>query len=332
MSTLVVKVTTIDEIKRHPNADALDIAIVGGWQCVVPKGEYAAGDTVVYFPPNTVLPVEVSDRFGVTKYLSRGRIRCARLRGEPSFGLVVKPDLDWEIGTDVAAHYGATKYEPPIKIGAGDAAPNHPLFVTYTEIENLRNFPDALRPGEPVVITEKIHGTNCRVGVVQGERMAGSKGLRRQEPADYKTSAYWFPWTLAPAASLLDSLGAAHEQVILFGEVFGPGVQQFHYGQKGLAFRAFDLLLDGAYADHERFVGLCAEHGVETVPELGRPGFSLQAVKMLSQGRAFAGEHIREGVVVKPLVERTDPAIGRVILKYLSDDYLLGKYEDFTDR
>jgi RNA ligase (TIGR02306 family) len=332
MSTLVVKVTTVDEIKPHDNADALEIAIVGGWQCVVPKGEYRAGDMVVYFPPDTVLPAEVSDRFGVTKYLSRGRIRCARLRGEPSFGLVVKPDRDWAVGIDVAAHYGATKYEPPVKVGAGDATPNHPLFVTYTEVENLRNFPNALRPGEPVVVTEKIHGTNCRVGVVQGERMAGSKGLRRKEPADYRTSAYWFPWTLAPVASLLDGVSSAHEQAILFGEVFGPGVQQFHYGQNGLAFRAFDLLLDGAYVNHDRFVALCAEYGVETVPELGRPAFSLDAVRALSQGRAFGGEHIREGVVVKPLVERTDPAIGRVILKYLSDDYLLGKYEDFTDR
>jgi RNA ligase (TIGR02306 family) len=332
MATLIVEVSRIDRVLPHPNADLLELAHIKGWQCVVPKGEYRTGDVVVYFPPDTVLPAEVSDRFGVTKYLSRGRIRCARLRGEPSFGLVVKPDLDWEIGMDVAAHYGATKYEPPVKVGAGDAAPNHPLFVSYTEIENLRNFPDALRPGEPVVVTDKIHGTNCRVGLVQGERMAGSKGLRHVQPADYRTSAYWFPWTLAPVASLLDSLGAAHEQVILSGEVFGPGVQQFHYGQKGLAFRAFDLLLDGAYVDHERFVALCAEHGVQTVPELGRPAFSLEAVKALSQGRAFAGEHIREGVVVKPLVERTDPAIGRVILKYLSDDYLLGKYEDFTDR
>jgi hypothetical protein len=31
-------------------------------------------------------------------------------------------------------------------------------------------------------------------------------------------------------------------------------------------------------------------------------------------------------------VERTDPDIGRVVLKYLSDDYLLAKHEDFTDR
>jgi hypothetical protein len=34
-------------------------------------------------------------------------------------------------------------------------------------------------------------------------------------------------------------------------------------------------------------------------------------------------QHIREGVVVRPVQERFDPQIGRAILKYLSDDYLL---------
>ena len=137
---------------------------------------------------------------------------------------------------------------------------------------------------------------------------------------------------LAPVASLLEGLGAEHRQVVLFGEVFGRGVQSFTYGESGLGFRAFDLLVDGAYADHDRFLALCRLYDVATVPALGRPAFSLEAVRALASGRAFAGDHIREGVVVKPLAERTDPALGRVILKYVSDDYLLGAYEDTTDR
>jgi RNA ligase (TIGR02306 family) len=335
MSALVVKVTHIEQIKPHGNADALDIAVVGGWQCVVRKGEYRTGEKVVYFPPDTMLPAEVSDRFGVTKYLSNGRIRCARLRGEPSFGLVVKPDEDWAEETDVAAHYGATKYVPPVKVTAGDAAPDHALFPAYTDVENLRNYPAVLAEGEPVVVTEKIHGTNCRVGVVEGERMAGSKALRRRPPGvggDLRHSTYWMPFAAPEVATLLDTLGVTHRQVVLFGEVFGPGVQSFNYGQGEPGFRAFDLLVDGSYLDHDAFLALCSKHGVQTVPEVARVPFSLEAVKRLSSGPAFAGSHIREGVVVKPVVERHDPALGRVILKYVSDEYLLGQHEDFTDR
>jgi hypothetical protein len=47
-------------------------------------------------------------------------------------------------------------------------------------------------------------------------------------------------------------------------------------------------------------------------------------------------DHIREGVVVRSLQERTNPKIGRVILKYLNDDYLFKKEEgritDSTDQ
>jgi hypothetical protein len=39
MSTVVVTTRTIAEIKPHPNADRLELAVVGGWQTVVPKGE-----------------------------------------------------------------------------------------------------------------------------------------------------------------------------------------------------------------------------------------------------------------------------------------------------
>ncbi len=99
-------VALIEKILPHSNADALELAHVLGWQLVVKKGEHQVGERVVYFPIDTLLPVELSERFGVTQYLSKQRIRCARLRGEPSFGLVVKPDNeDWQVGENVAEHY-----------------------------------------------------------------------------------------------------------------------------------------------------------------------------------------------------------------------------------
>src|SRR3972149_2634963 len=113
MSSLVVKVYEIEEIRAHPNADRLDIAVVGGWQCVVGKDTYRAGDKVVYFPPDTLIPRALANQCGVTQYLSfhkdepdMGRIRCTKLRGEPSFGLVLAIN-DLPIGADVAEVYGA---------------------------------------------------------------------------------------------------------------------------------------------------------------------------------------------------------------------------------
>ncbi|HEY0757565.1 MAG TPA: RNA ligase (ATP) [Ktedonobacteraceae bacterium] len=337
MSSLIVPVTTIEALHPHPNADRLELAQVLGWQLVVPKDQYHVGDRIVYFPIDTILPLEVSERFNVTKYLSKQRIRCAKLRGEPSFGLAIPPDEDWSPGENVADFYGAQKYEPPLRVSAGDAEKDHPLFVAYTEIENMRNFPTVFEPGESVILSEKIHGTQCRVGLIEGELMAGSKGLRRKRPAEdrFASNTYWFPLSLEPVRALTEELGREHQQVILFGEVYGSKIQSFHYGLQGvLGFRAFDLLLDGHYQAWPRFLEICARYGVETVPVLAQLPFDLAEIKRLSEGRTQLMQrdaHIREGVVVRPERERHDPRQGRVILKYVSDSYLFGEKSDYTD-
>lgn len=337
MSSLIVPVTTIEALYPHSNADSLELAQVLGWQLVVRKGEYQVGERIVYFPIDTLLPLEVSERFGVTRYLSKQRIRCAKLRGEPSFGLAVRPDQDWSLGENVAEYYGASKYEPPVRVTAGDAEKDHPLFVVYTEIENMRNFPAILVPGESVMLSEKIHGTCARIGSIEGELMAGSKQVRRKRPAEdrFANSTYWYPLSLEPVRRLIEALASEHRQVILFGEIYGSKIQSFHYGLHGvLGFRAFDLLLDGHYMDWPAFLDICTKYGVESVPTLATIPFDLSEVKRYSEGRTqlmSQDAHIREGVVVRPVSERHDPRVGRVILKYVSDTYLFGEKSDFTD-
>jgi RNA ligase (TIGR02306 family) len=343
MSTLIVEVCRIQKVAPHANAERLELAHVKGWQCVVPKGKYKAGDKIVYIPPDAVLPVELSDRIGVTKYLSNGRVRCAKLRGEPSFGVVMDLPEDLPEGEDVAGRYGVTKYVPPLRTTAGDAEPEHPLFARYTEIENLRNFPDVIAPGEQVVVTEKIHGTCCRIGYVRDEGsatmrpVAGSKQQQRKIPEDAESFAnnlYWYPASLPCVDEMMHFLNEQnHNQVILFGEVYGK-VQSLRYGvPNGIAFRAFDLLIDGRYLDYEEFDAICAAYDVPMAPPLYRGPFSLDVIHRHAQGMSELplADNIREGVVVRPAVERRDPKVGRVILKYIGDAYLLGTDISDTD-
>ncbi len=328
MSTLIVEVCRIENVAAHGNADALELAQIKGWQCVIPKGRYAAGDLVTYIPIDAVVPAEQSDRWGFTKYLSNGRVRCAKLRGEPSFGVIVDREDDaWAEGEDVKDRYGITKYIPPVKMGAGDAAPGHPLFPEYTDVENLRNFPSVFADGEEVFVTEKIHGTSCRLALIEGEWMAGSMSVRRARPDTLADSIYWQPLAVDGVQALLEHLGQDSWQVILYGEVFGSRVQNLNYGQVGtLGFRAFDLLADGKFLDSEPFFAACAKFGVPAVPVLYRGPYDLGTIKALSEGATtLAADHIREGVVVKPAQERTDPKVGRVCLKYIGDPYLFAK-------
>ena len=196
----------------------------------------------------------------------------------------------------------------------------------------MRNFPTAFQDGEEVCATEKAHGSNARCGVCDGELMAGSHTTRKKRPADedMKAHFYWLPMTIPGVKPLLDELGQGHKQVILFGETYGAKVQSLHYGhEKDRAFIAFDILVDGKYLDYDEFKGLCDKYAIPTCPVIYRGPFSLAAIKTAAEGKTIiGGDHIREGVVVRPVKERNDPRIGRLVLKYLSEAYLLSKHAD----
>lgn len=381
MSECLVEVCQIDQVIPHTNADKLEIAVIKGWQCVVPKKQFCESDKVVYFPPDTCLPEDVATKLGVIQYLGKGgRIRSIKLRGEPSFGLVIKlEDQSLEIGTDVSKEYGATKYEPPPKFTHGGqnkryrkpkswlgrfiqkytwklfnikrgSAEEIPEMPRYTDIENLRNHNKVFEDGEQVSVSEKIHGSNVRVALINGVEHAGSHNIRRlrpekpmtlmraikrtlritEEPSygeEIRNDYYWHPWSIPEVRNMLQALSAKYSEVVLYGEVYGK-VQELTYGlPNDIAFRAFDLMLNGQYVDAELFYNTCAQFGVPTVPELYRGAFSMEKVRELAQGKTTINDagHMKEGVVIRPILERQHRRVGRVILKYIGDEYLCSK-------
>ena len=338
-SPLHVPVATISAITSHPNADSLDIVQVLGWQCVVKRGEFKVNDRIVYFPIDTVLTKALSDHLGVTQYLDKQRIKATRLRGEPSFGLVIPAPDGWEVGANLADYYEASKYDPPTREaqrGQGKfidnhcAVPRNPLFAEYTHIANLRHYPDLLASDELVVVTEKLHGTNSRIGIIDGEWAAGSHRVQRGEG----DAVYWSPKSRPSVEALITSLAKHHRQVILFGEILGSDVQSLDYGYAGHAgYAAFDLMIDGRYLDYHSFEKLCDLYEVPMVPVVtDQCPFDFEHIRRLSNGSThLMATHLREGVVVKPLIERTDPRVGRVVLKFISDDFLLAKKSDFAE-
>ena len=170
-------VFTVADVAPHPNADRLEIVQALGWQVVCGKGLRKAGQKCIYVQPDSIVPDEWSEQWGVKDYLkgkAKNRVGQIRLRGEPSFGFIVDVPIHphtyaWKDGDDVSEYFGITKYEPPVKTSCGDAEVACDLFPEYTDIENLRNYPDVFEEDEMVVATEKIHGSNLRLGIVSGE-------------------------------------------------------------------------------------------------------------------------------------------------------------------
>lgn len=364
MSSAIVPLTPVSKVLPHPNADKLDVAEINGWQTVVARGSVSDGDIVIYVAPDLIVPQEWSDRWGVTKYLSNQRVRSAKLRGEPSFGFVIKPGIDeyaalFQAGAingpdlvpceNVAHVFGIGKYEPKIRATGlhglgGKARAEDPRLNRFTDIENLRHFPSGFTEGQEVWVTEKIHGTNSRLALIDGEWMAASKRVQRErdvteaDDVQFQTSrhdTYWYPMGIEGVRNLIGAAAdEGHKQVILFGEIYGPSIQKFGYGlnQGELGYVAFDLMLDGKYVDAPTFSDLCEAFSVPQAPVLYVGPYDKDRIKSLTLGRSLlGGTHIREGVVVRPITEERDPKFGRRILKLVSDEYLTGNVEDLQE-
>jgi RNA ligase (TIGR02306 family) len=119
----------------------------------------------------------------------------------------------------------------------------------------------------------------------------------------------------------------AQSSVILHGEIFG-NVQDLRYGLgRGMAYAAFDLSVDGVYVSFDTLDATCRLHDIPVCPVIYRGPFDESLLDTWANGESVigGGACIREGVVLRPVAERTDPKLGRVILKRVGDDYLLRK-------
>lgn len=56
MSSFQVPVKRIRAIEAHPNADAIEFAVVDGYRSIVRKGDFASGELVAYIPEASIVP------------------------------------------------------------------------------------------------------------------------------------------------------------------------------------------------------------------------------------------------------------------------------------
>jgi RNA ligase (TIGR02306 family) len=177
-------VAKIDEIKEIPGADNIEQAIIGGWNCIIQKGQYAEGGLVVVATTDAVIPQELSDKLNVTNYLRKGqRVRTVKLRGVYSECLIIpllfipKGKINtYTNGKDMMEIMGIFKYEPSVRVvqlGGGRKVryQDNPNFHVYYKFPNLKNVPNMFTADDVVEITRKIHGTNARYGIVKKAKL-----------------------------------------------------------------------------------------------------------------------------------------------------------------
>jgi RNA ligase (TIGR02306 family) len=361
MSSLIVEVCEIKSVEAHPNADRLDIATVKGWNCIVQKGSYSIGDWCVFFPPDSILPDWIIEEYELEFLKKGGRVGTLKLRGYISQGLILPPTVLAKsggyhfVGDDVTKVLGVTKYEVPEKPihmqgKSTTRKVQNPNFTKYTDIENIQNFDTVFQDGDIVVITEKIHGSNIRFGWLpieinwkngnvfgilrslfrkyilrdKYEFVYGSHNVQLQFDRDkgfYAENIY---------AKVLKNYNTSDlpKGYTFYGEVYGKGVQELEYGCSDLRLVIFDVKdsKDNHYVNWHTLTMVCEQYGFPTVPLLYEGWFDLRTLKNCTEGySSIDSTQIKEGCVVKPILETNHPRIGRMILKSINPEYLARK-------
>lgn len=346
MSEFHVRVIKVGKIEKHPNADKLSITDVEGYPVIIKNGDFKEGDLAVYVPVDSIVPDKPEWAFLDGHF----RIKARKLRGVFSQGLLAPlPEGKWKVGDNAQEAMGIIKYDPDAALEADVSKPKKPkkwylriwywwkygrhynktvckppfTFPEYTDIEGLRKYGRHLIEGEEVVITCKIHGANARFSYHKGEFWVGSHHQFKGRPKGKCVLDNF--WQAAYNANLEEKLMQA-PGIAFYGEAYGKVQKGFGYDcPTGVKVRFFDAmdLKTLKYLNYDDFVNLCDKLGLERVPELYRGPWSTD-LKKLAEGQSTFGNHIREGFVVKPVVERYEH-IGRVIFKLVSEQYLLAK-------
>lgn len=353
-----VEVVILGPITPLPNSDTLSITDVNGYPCIIKTGAFAPGDRAVYVPVDSLVPVSRPEfAFLAKPGVERHRIRAVRLRGTFSMGLLVPAAAEWPVGALVHEELGVEKYLTPSERRALNAPaqktrrPVDNKFLPIYGLDPWRKFKDVLIEGEEVICTEKIHGCNARYCFKDGKLWVGShkvmRGSSRSRLAEIwdrlrqkirralgrpgrtltleTAGDVW--WEAAEAYGLKEKC-AAYPGVVFYGEIYGESVQDLTYDSpKGRKFRLFDLYdtVGRRFLDFDEYVSIAQSLELPTVPVLYRGPWRNDLVAELSEGKSTLANHLREGFVVRPAVERMDGRVGRVALKIVSEGYLLRK-------
>lgn len=343
------------ELFTHPNADSLELGKVGSYQVVVQKGLYKTNDEVVFAPEKSILTGQIKSEF--ENYLAgpdKNRVKSVRLRGEVSSGIIIPThlltDLDkFEIGEDISEMVGITKYEPPIPTElAGKASSFDMNFIGSHDCEHVNVYVKDLVKGERVVISEKVHGSQFILGhdVDNDETIVSSKGMLKSglsiDESEHNTY-----WKASKNDDLVNLIKNNFESgvVQVFGEVI-PVQKGYDYGQVEPTVRLFDLRLNGESIPYDKlsddFTRIWVPIIYDGTLDLEEKEVVLyedkdkgirkvrvdnilpkDVIKLCKGKEMVSGKqlHIREGVVLRPYIDRNANDGTKLRLKIINPAY-----------
>jgi len=324
MSFWKVTIESIKAIDPIPNADAIEVATVRGWKCVVRKGDFKVGDEGVYMPLDTALPTDGDSRYTFLTSKGTKRIRTLKLRGQVSQGLFLplsvlgdKLEVARYIDGDISHLLNVTHYEPPLPMGGETAGP-FPAFVFKTDQERIQNIPDILtKYGDNVFeVTEKLDGCSGTYYRYEDDFGACSRNWSMKLDKASLWSGMFSKYNLS------ERLTTINRNMAIQAEVIGQGVEHNKYRrstQEIFVYDIFDIDKQVNIGSIER-MELCKRLGLTHVPLIEYKKLSdfatIDDLLKYAQGKSMLGDIDREGVVFKAMD-------GSFSFKVISNDWLL---------
>lgn len=240
--------------------------------------------------------------------------------------------------------------------GGGEVGPSPSGLVPKYDLESWSRFKDLFVEGEEVVITEKCDGSNARLLFQDSVMYVGSREEWKKEYASYEhiTKEYLLSrgareeeadkaleriknkkpqqnmwWKMFRSEPSIQQFCQNFPGWCLYGECYGQvGGMEYGTGQGVVKFAAFDVwdVHNKVYLEFDLAADWLDYFKVPRVPVLYRGPYSETKVLELTDGSTtIGGTHCREGVVIRPVKNRYDMKAGRVVLKRVSNDYLVKK-------
>ena len=185
-----------------------------------------------------------------------------------------------------------------------------------------------------VIIFEKLEGKNSSVGY---DPIVDSIFVSQRNYTIHEIPGHQHDfWKVAREQNLIDTVQRMHRRfggrTLVRSEMIGPGCEGNIYRLNKQKMIAFDIMLDDKYVDAIQFLELCAEYGIPHAPILAkdvilREWLAGRTIDDAATGESALAKILREGIVIKPMVEKRNNWTGRTIIKQRSAKYLGKKKE-----
>jgi hypothetical protein len=167
--------------------------------------------------------------------------------------------------------------------------------------------------------TEKVDGTNIRVYWDGHKVQFGGRTERAQIQAplvNYLNATFG-----TNEAEQIFEEKFGETEVILFGEGYGPKIQNGGLYRNDVSFIMFDVLISGNYQSRESVEDIAKAFGIDVVPIIFEGTIQEGVAFVKTHPDSTMGTAKMEGLVGRPKIEMRDRCGKRVIVKIKWEDF-----------